>query len=86
MRACDVTPHVAKTQRYDAIDERTTCHPGYDVSQRIRKRIEEFFGWGKTVGTLGKTRFIGPERVGWEFAFNALAYNLVRVPKLAGAG
>ena len=86
MRECDVTPHVAPKQQHNAIDERTTRHPGYEISQRIRKRIEEFFGWGKTVGTIAKTRFTGPERVGWEFAFNALAFNLVRVPKLLDTG
>ncbi|MCG5528046.1 MULTISPECIES: IS5 family transposase [Halorhodospira] len=85
MRQCEVTPHVAQKRRFNAIDQRTTRHPGYEVSQRIRKRVEEFFGWSKTVGSLRKTRFIGPDRVGWEFSFHALAYNLVRTPKLLGA-
>lgn len=82
LRECHVTPHVAGKRRYSAIDTRTTRHEGYSLSQRARKRIEEFFGWGKTVGGLAKTRFIGPDKVGWELAFTALAYNLRRAPKL----
>ncbi|ABM61208.1 IS5-like element ISHha2 family transposase [Halorhodospira halophila] len=86
LREYEVTPHVAEKRRFNAVDGRTTRHPGYAVSQRIRKRVEEFFGWSKTVGGLRKTRFIGPDRVGWDFGFHALAYNLVRTPKLLGAG
>ena len=82
LRECQVTPHVAEKKQHSAIDERTTRHEGYTCSQRARKRIEEFFGWGKTIGQLAKTRFIGPDKVGWDLAFTALAYNLVRAPRL----
>src|SRR4051794_23764947 len=72
--------------RRSAIDRRTTRHAGYGQSQRIRKRIEEAFGWIKTVAGQRKTKFRGRDRVGWAFAFAAAAYNLVRLPKLiAGA-
>lgn len=79
-----VTPHVAQntTGRRSAIDGRTTRHPGYEVSQRIRKRIEEAFGWGKTVGTAAKTMLRGTARVGFQFTLNMAAYNLARLPKL----
>ena len=84
MRRLGVTPHVTQNnkKRRSAIDGRTTRHPGYAVSLRIRKRIEEVFGWMKTVGVLRKTRHRGTERVGWMFTFVAAAYNLVRLPKL----
>jgi transposase len=84
MRRLDVTPHVAQhtNGRRSAIDRRTTRHAGYAVSQRIRKRIEEAFGWMKTVGGLRKTRHRGTARVGWQFILTAAAYNLVRIPKL----
>ena len=65
-----------------AIDARTTGHPGYAVSQRLRRRIEEVFGWMKAVGGLRKTRHRGLARVGWMFTLTAAAYNLVRLPKL----
>ena len=84
MRRLGVTPHVTQNnkKRRSAIDGRTTRHPGYAVSLRIRKRIEEVFGWMKTVGVLRKTRHRGTERVSWMFTFVAAAYNLVRLPKL----
>jgi transposase len=84
LRAMNVTPHVAQNTsgRSSAIDGRTTRHDGYAVSQRIRKRIEEAFGWIKTVAGQNKTRFRGSDRVGWAFTFAAAAYNLVRLPKL----
>jgi hypothetical protein len=84
LRAMKVTPHVAQNigNRRSAIDGRTTRHGGYLVSQRIRKRIEETFGWIKTVGGQEQTRFRGVDRVGWSFTFAAAAYNLVRLPKL----
>jgi hypothetical protein len=65
-----------------AIDGRTTRHSGYSVSQRIRKRIEEAFGWVKTVAGQEKTKYRGRERVGWAFTFAVAAYNLTRLPKL----
>ena len=82
-----VTPHVAQNTngRSSAIDGRTTRHAGYAVSQRIRKRIEEAFGWIKTVAGQEKTKFRGRERVGWAFTFAAAAYNLARLPKLMAA-
>jgi hypothetical protein len=84
LRSMNVTPHVAQNTsgRSSAIDGRTTRHGGYAVSQRIRKRIEEAFGWIKTVAGQNKTRFRGRDRVGWAFSFAAAAYNLVRLPKL----
>jgi transposase len=88
MRRLGVTPHVSQNAkgRRSAIDRRTTRHAGYAISVRSRKRIEEVFGWIKTVGGLRKTRHRGTARVGWMFTFAAAAYNLVRIPKLlAGA-
>jgi transposase len=85
MRGMNVTPHVAKNEARrggSAIDGRTTRHAGYAVSQRKRKRIEEVFGWLKTVALLRKTRHRGVFRVGWVFTFAAAAYNLVRMRKL----
>ena len=84
LRSMKVTPHVAQNTsgRRSAIDGRTTRHPGYGVSQRIRKRIEEAFGWIKTIAGQEKTRFRGVGRVGWAFTFAAAAYNLIRLPKL----
>jgi hypothetical protein len=71
--------------RSSAIDGRTTRHSGYPVSQRIRKRIEEAFGWVKTVAGQEKTKYRGRERVGWAFTFAVAAYNLIRLPKLMAA-
>jgi len=84
LRSMTVTPHVAQNTsgRSSAIDGRTTRHGGYAVSQYIRKRIEEAFGWIKTVAGQEKTRFRGVLRVGFAFTFAAAAYNLVRLPKL----
>lgn len=79
-----MTPHVAQndTNRKSAIDQRTTRHAGYEISQRKRKRVEEVFGWLKTIALQRKTRFRGPDRVGWMFTFAAAAYNLVRMRNL----
>ena len=85
LRAMCVTPHVAAKVKGSAIDGRTTRHAGYEVSQRIRKRIEEAFGWGKTVGTAAKTMLRGTARVGFQFTLNMAAYNLARLPKLLAA-
>lgn len=85
MRGMNVTPHVSQNDKRpggSAIDGRTTRHEGYQVSQRKRKRIEEVFGWIKTVGTLRKTRHRGLETVRWVFTFTATAYNLVRMRNL----
>jgi transposase len=88
LRGLNVTPHVARNTsgRRSAIDRRTTRHVGYALSQRIRKRIEEAFGWMKTCGGLRKTRHRGTARVGWMFTLAAAACNLVRLPKLLAAG
>jgi transposase len=85
LRAINVTPHVAAKLKGSALDGRTTRHAGYAVSQRIRKRIEEAFGWGKTVGTAAKTMLRGTARVGFQFTLNMAAYNLARLPKLLAA-
>jgi len=79
-----VTPHVAQnnTNRKSAIDGRTRRHEGYQTTQQKRKRIEEIFGWLKTVGLLRKLRHRGTERVSWIFIFATAAYNLVRMRKL----
>ena len=77
-RAMNVTPHVAQKQ-HSAIDGRTTRHAGYKVSQKVRKRVEEIFGWGKTVGGLRKLRFRGLPRVGLWLTLVATTYNLVRM-------
>jgi transposase len=85
MRELHVTPHVSQNEKRpggSAIDRRTTRHAGYQVSQRKRKRIEEVFGWMKTVGMLRKTRHRGVFKVGWVFTFTAAAYNLVRMRNL----
>jgi Peptidase C13 family/Transposase DDE domain len=85
LRKMCVTPHVAAKSKGSAIDRRTTRHQGYAVSQRVRKRIEEAFGWGKTVGGIAKTMFRGTGRVGFQFTLNLAAYNLARLPKLSAA-
>ena len=85
MRHMNVTPHVAQNtgrRGGSAIDGRTTRHAGYRISQQKRKRIEEVFGWLKTVGALRKTRHRGLFKVGWVFTFAAAAYNLVRMRNL----
>ena len=87
LRAIEVTPHVAQNTTAPLGDRRrTTRHPGYPASQRVRKRVEEIFGWIKTVGGLRKTRHRGTARVGWMFTLTAAAYNLIRLPKLLQAG
>jgi hypothetical protein len=87
VRGLGATPHVTQndTPRRSAIDGRTTRHWGYQVSLLVRKRIEETFGWMKTIGGQRKTRYRGTPRVGWMFTLSAAAYNLIRLPKLLGA-
>jgi transposase len=84
IRLLGVTPHVAQntSRRASAIDGRTTRHAGYAVSQRRRKRVEEIFGWLKTIGLMRKTRHRGTRRVDWMFTFALAAYNLVRIRNL----
>jgi transposase len=86
-RALGVTPHVAQhtTRRRSAIDRRTTRHPGYALSQRLRKRGEEIFGWMKTIGLVRQMRHRGRDRVGWQFLFVAAVYDLVRMRPLVAA-
>jgi len=86
-RASGATPHVAQNNknRSSAIDARTTRHAGYSISQRKRKRVEEIFGWMKTVALMRKARHRGRKRVGWMFTWAAAAYNLVRIRNLIGA-
>ena len=82
LRGLAVTPHVAQRAKGSAIDGRTTRHQGYAVSQRKRKRVEEIFGWMKTVGWLRKARYKGVEKIDWLFTLSAAAYNLVRMRNL----
>ena len=86
-RNMNATPQVAQNNkgRKSAIDGRTTRHPGYAISQQKRKRVEEIFGWMKTVGGMRKLRHRGLQLVGWMFTFAAAAYNLVRIRNLATA-
>jgi len=81
LRTLNVTPHVAQ-KHHTTLDARTTRHEGYAVSQRCRKRVEEVFGWLKTVGLLRQTRHRGRDRVGWMFTFAVAVYNLVRLRTL----
>ncbi len=83
LRQLEATPHVALKKRSRTLDRWTTRHAGYDISQRVRKRIEEVFGWMKTIGGLRKLRHRGGARVNWQFLFAAAAYNLVRMRTLA---
>lgn len=87
LRAMCVTPHVAQNTsgRASAIDGRTTRHPGYALSQRKRKLIEEAFGWAKTIGGLARPMRHGLARIGFAFTFAMAAYDLIRLPRLIGA-
>lgn len=86
-RLYGITPHIAQntTSRRSAIDARTTRHSGYATSQRIRKRVEEIFGWAKTVGGFRRTRFKGVQRTQLAAYFVGAAYNLVRMARLLAA-
>ena len=88
-RALNVTPHVAQNERRpggSALDLRTTSRPGYAVSQRVRKRVEEIFGWIKTVGNFRRTRYRGVERTSFAAYLVGAAYNLLRIAKLRPSG
>ncbi|HEX4515610.1 MAG TPA: IS5 family transposase [Polyangiaceae bacterium] len=88
-RAMNVVPHIAQcitTYRGSAIDVRTTRHAGYAISQRIRKRVEEIFGWGKTIGGLRRTRFRGRKRTQLGTYLIGAAYNLLRIARLTPDG
>src|SRR3984957_1287734 len=84
LRGMNITPHVAQndTNRRSAVDQRTTRHAGYQVSQRKRKRVEQVFGWMKMVGMLRKVKLRGIDKVGWLFTFTGAAYNLCRLRNL----
>ena len=81
-RSFEITPHVAMKQRHSALDRRTSRHGGYAASQRVRKRVEEVFGWLKTVGGGRKLRYRGVARNGLWAEMALAAYNLVRMAKL----
>jgi len=84
LRGMKVTPHVAQnnTNRRSAVDQRTTRHAGYGMSQRKRKRVEQSFGWMKMVGMLKKVKLRGIDKVGSLFTFTGAAYNLCRLRNL----
>jgi transposase len=84
LRGMKITPHVAQnnTNRSSAIDGRTTRHPGYEISQRKRKRVEQSFGWMKMIGLLRKVKLRGIQKVSWWFTFVGAAYNLIRLRRL----
>jgi hypothetical protein len=84
LREQAVTLHLAQNHnaRRSAIDGRTTRHPDYALSQRIRKRIEEASGWAKTVAGLRKMRHRGLAKIDWQFTLAMAAYDLVRLPRL----
>ena len=82
LRSMGVAPHVAAKAKGSALDARTTGRAGYKISQVIRKRIEEVFGWTKSAAGLRKTKHRGLGRVGWQFTFTLAAYNLIRLPRL----
>jgi IS5 family transposase len=84
-RQMNATPHVAQKVRNSAIDGRTTRHAGYGISQQKRKRVEEIFGWMKTIGGMRKLRHRGLELVSWMFTFAAAVYNVVRIRNLSNA-
>jgi len=81
LREQKVTPHIA-CKTTTCLDQRTLRHPGYSISQRKRKLVEENFGWMKTIGGLRQTRFRGIERIGMAFTLGACAYNILRIAKL----
>jgi len=93
LRSRNVTPHIAINgtiskqgkSRKTAIDKRTTRHPGYAISQRIRKRVEEIFGWAKVQAGYVKMKVRGGAKAEATFTFAITAYNLIRIPKLLGA-
>ena len=93
LRAINVTPHVAQNdsvtstgkRRQSAIDRRTTRHEGYGMSQSRRAMTECLFGWGKQHGTMRNTKHRGIAAVAADFLLNLIAYNLIRIPKLAAA-
>ncbi len=86
LRTLKITPHIAQKDYHGShsLDERTTRHPGYAISQWKRKIVEEVFGWLKTIGLMRKTHHRGLERGGWMFTFANALYNLIRIKNLVG--
>ena len=84
LRCANATPHVAQntSNRSSAIDGRTTCHEGYAISQCMRKRIKEGFGWAKTIGSMRMSRFVGCAKLDFHFVLTFAAYKLVRMRNL----
>ena len=87
LRENNVTPHIAQnnTNRRSAIDGRTTRHEGYVVSQRVRKRVEEIFGWMKMIAGMRSPKYRGTDWVGWHFTLAGAAFNLIRMRNLLTA-
>lgn len=82
LRAMNITPHIAARKGGKSVDGRTTRHTGYAISQRKRKRVEEIFGWAKTVGPLRKAKLRGKEKIDWLFTMSIAVFNLVRMRNL----
>lgn len=82
LRELGITPHIAQRKHSKSVDGRTTRHEGYSVSQRKRKRVEEIFGWAKTVGLIRKAKVRGREKIDWLFTMCIAVFNLVRMRNL----
>ncbi len=79
LREMEITPHIAQKKGGKSVDGRTTRHEGYEISMRKRKRIEEIFGWGKTVGLIRKAKVRGKAKIEWLFTMTIAVFNLVRM-------
>jgi hypothetical protein len=82
LREMNITPHISRRKRGKAVDGRTTRHEGYAISQKKRKRVEEIFGWAKTVGLIRKAKMRGRARIDWLFTMSIAVFNLVRMRNL----
>ena len=82
LRDLKCTPHIAQKKNGKSVDGRTTRHEGYEISQRKRKRVEEIFGWAKTVGLIRKVKMRGLEKIDWIFTMCLAVFNLVRMRNL----
>ncbi len=85
IRGLNITPHFAKRENATGMDGRTFCHEGYEISQRRRKRVEEIFGWLKTIGNMRKVHYKGKEKVSAMFTFSVAIYNVLRIRNLCYA-
>jgi len=85
LRELNVTPHIAVRSNGKSVDGRTTRHAGYQISQRKRKRVEEIFGWSKTVGLIRKAKMRGRTKIDWLFTLCISVFNLVRIRNLEAA-